>query len=101
MVQELRGSRMQVEYFFRIHDPTTSNRQGNDVGTQYRSTIFYHNEQQKQQAEAKRNELQQTRIKNPIITDIVPAGQWFDAEGVPASIWMVVLGPSLALLYRS
>lgn len=72
---------LQVEYFFRIHDPTTPNRQGNDVGTQYRSAIFYHNDQQKQEAEAKRDELQKTRIRNPIATEIIPAGEWYDAEG--------------------
>lgn len=41
----------QVEYFYRIHDPTTPNRQGNDVGTQYRSAIFYHDDEQKRVAE--------------------------------------------------
>ena len=42
---------MQVEYFYRIHDPTTPNRQGNDRGTQYRSAIFYHDDEQKRIAE--------------------------------------------------
>ena len=70
----------QVEYFFRIHDPTTLDRQGNDRGTQYRSAVFYHSDEQRRQAESKRDELQKTRIKNKIITEIVPATEWFDAE---------------------
>ena len=69
-----------MEYFFRIHDPTTPNRQGNDRGTQYRSAIFYHSEEQREQAQAKKDELQKTRIKGQIATEIVPAGQWYDAE---------------------
>lgn len=69
-----------VEYFYRIHDPTTPNRQGNDQGTQYRSAIFYHDEDQKRIAEEKTAELQKTRIKNKIVTDIVPASKWYSAE---------------------
>ncbi|CAL8464614.1 g4149 [Coccomyxa elongata] len=69
-----------VEYFYRIHDPTTKNRQGNDVGTQYRSAIYYEDDEQKRLAEEKTAELQKTRIRAPITTEIVPAQQWFSAE---------------------
>ena len=98
-----------MEYFFRIHDPTTPNRQGNDVGTQYRydafpfalplnrqaidhcrashvcvdtcrSAIFYHDEQQKADAQAVKEQLQGTKIKNPIMTEIVPFDNWWTAE---------------------
>ncbi|CAL5224500.1 g7196 [Coccomyxa viridis] len=69
-----------VEYFYRIHDPTTPNRQGNDQGTQYRSAIFYHDDEQKRIAEEKTAELQKTRIKSKIATEIVPEAQWFTAE---------------------
>ena len=50
-VHLLTGPALQVEYFYRIHDPTTPNRQGNDQGTQYRSAIFYHDDEQKRIAE--------------------------------------------------
>jgi peptide-methionine (S)-S-oxide reductase len=69
-----------VEYFFRIHDPTTKNRQGNDQGTQYRSAIFYHDAEQQSQATEVKDLLQKTKIKNPIVTEIVPFENWWDAE---------------------
>lgn len=68
--------------FFKTHDPTTLNRQGNDVGTQYRSAIFYHSEEQKQQAEAMVKKLTDEHIFNkPIVTQIVPATAFYTAEG--------------------
>ena len=51
LLHPLTGPVLQVEYFYRIHDPTTPNRQGNDMGTQYRSAIFYHDDEQKRIAE--------------------------------------------------
>ncbi|MBI2519635.1 MAG: peptide-methionine (S)-S-oxide reductase MsrA [Bdellovibrio sp.] len=70
-----------LHYFFRMHDPTTLNRQGNDVGTQYRSSIFYHSPAQKQIAEEVKNEVEQSgKWKKPIMTDIVPAGPFYKAE---------------------
>ena len=67
--------------FFTTHDPTTLNRQGNDVGTQYRSVIFYHDEEQKKIAEAVIQEIGAERIwDNPIVTEVKPFDQFFIAE---------------------
>lgn len=70
-----------LEYFFRLHDPTTENRQGNDVGTQYRSVIFYQSQKQKEIAEQVKNKLDKSKKwKKPIVTHIVPAKQFWPAE---------------------
>lgn len=70
-----------LEIFFGIHDPTTLNRQGNDVGTQYRSAIFYHSPQQKATAEATIEALTKDKVfDRPIVTQIVPASTFFVAE---------------------
>jgi peptide-methionine (S)-S-oxide reductase len=70
-----------LEIFWKTHDPTTLNRQGNDVGTQYRSVIFYHNEEQKQKAEYYKKKLEEEKIwKNPIVTEISPLTKFFIAE---------------------
>lgn len=70
-----------VKIFFIMHDPTTLNRQGPDVGTQYRSAIFYHNEEQKQVAEKVKNDLAASGMfNNPIVTEITPAGPFWKAE---------------------
>lgn len=67
--------------FFATHDPTTLNRQGNDVGTQYRSAIFYMNDQQKQLAETYIAELQASSTDgDPIVTTIEPLGEFYPAE---------------------
>jgi methionine-S-sulfoxide reductase len=68
-----------LDYFFRLHDPTTMNQQGNDVGTQYRSTIFYHDEKQRESAE-RAKERAQAKWPRPIVTQIVPASQFWIAE---------------------
>ncbi len=69
-------------WFFRMHDPTTQNRQGNDTGTQYRSAIFYLNDQQKRTAEAVKARVDASgKWKRPIVTEIVPAGDFWTAEG--------------------
>lgn len=65
--------------FWRIHNPTELNRQGPDVGSQYRTAIFYHSDEQRQQAEASRAEFQ-PRFSRPIVTQIVPAGTFWTAE---------------------
>jgi methionine-S-sulfoxide reductase len=69
------------KWFFRMHDPTTLNRQGNDVGTQYRSAIFYTSEEQKKTAEAVKAKVDKSgKWKKPIVTEIVPASTWYRAE---------------------
>ncbi|MBN1961589.1 MAG: bifunctional methionine sulfoxide reductase B/A protein [Deltaproteobacteria bacterium] len=70
-----------LDTFFRLHDPTTKNQQGNDVGTQYRSAIFYFNDQQKQSAQQAIQRAERSgRWRNPIVTEIVPANNFYKAE---------------------
>ncbi len=68
--------------FWRTHDPTTLNRQGADIGTQYRSVIFYHNEEQKAIAEKSKRETDASGLwSNPIVTEISPLPKFYEAEG--------------------
>ena len=70
-----------LEYFFQIHNPTTRNRQGNDIGASYRSAIFFLNEEQKQVAEQLIQEMDASGIwPGKIVTEVVPAGDFWDAE---------------------
>lgn len=70
-----------LEVFFFIHDPTTRDRQGNDVGPQYRSVIFYHSPQQRAVAEEVMQALTQARVwDNPIVTELVPFERFYPAE---------------------
>ena len=70
-----------LDIFWRTHDPTTLDRQGNDVGTQYRSAIFYHDLKQKEIAEESRRELENEGVyKNPIVTEITPFNNFYVAE---------------------
>src|SRR6266581_4378949 len=70
-----------LEVFFVIHDPTTLNRQGNDVGTQYRSAIFYHSPGQKAAAEQVIANMSAAKIyEDPIVTEVVPASKFYVAE---------------------
>ena len=70
-----------LEIFFSVHDPTTLNRQGADIGTQYRSAVFYHNEQQRAIAEELIEELNEAKLwKNPIVTQVVPVNTFYPAE---------------------
>lgn len=70
-----------LEVFFQVHDPTSLNRQGADVGTQYRSAIFYHNPEQKQKAEYYKDALNKSGAYNkPIVTDIAPFSKFYTAE---------------------
>ncbi|MFZ4404760.1 MAG: peptide-methionine (S)-S-oxide reductase MsrA [Pseudobdellovibrionaceae bacterium] len=69
-------------YFFRLHDPTQLNKQQNDVGTQYRSAIFYHSPLQKETAEQVRDQVDKSgKWKNKVVTTIVPAETFYNAEG--------------------
>ncbi|AYD49283.1 peptide-methionine (S)-S-oxide reductase [Arachidicoccus soli] len=70
-----------LKVFWQTHDPTTLNRQGNDVGTQYRSVIFYHNEEQEKEAQHYKDALQQSGAwDKPIVTSIEPYKSFFSAE---------------------
>ena len=69
-----------LEVFWTTHDPTTLNRQGNDVGTQYRSAIFYHNEEQKKIAEQSKQEFAPQLWEDPIVTEITPFEAFYPAE---------------------
>ena len=67
--------------FFNTHDPTTLNRQGNDVGTQYRSVIFYGSEEEKAKAEALIKELNEKKAyDNPVVTEVTPLREFYEAE---------------------
>ncbi len=67
--------------FFRTHDPTTLNKQGADVGTQYRSVIFYHNEKQKELAEYFKKKINEEKLyKDPVVTEISPLKNFYKAE---------------------
>ena len=70
-----------LQVFFEVHDPTSLNRQGADIGTQYRSAIFYHNDEQKQKAEYYKNELNKSgAYDKPIVTEITAFTKFYPAE---------------------
>ncbi len=70
-----------LEVFFHLHDPTTLNRQGADVGTQYRSVIFYHNDHQERVAREVFQETESSKLwKDPLVTEISPIGEFYKAE---------------------
>ncbi len=70
-----------LQVFWHSHDPTTKNRQGADVGTQYRSVIFYHNDEQKESAERLLQEIDGSDLwQDPIVTDIEPLSNYYPAE---------------------
>ena len=95
-----------LRVFFTIHDPTTLNRQGADVGTQYRSVIFYHDQTQKETAEKLIAELDAAAIwPNPIVTEVTPAETFYSAEDYHQEYYannsyqpycQVVINPKLA-----
>jgi peptide-methionine (S)-S-oxide reductase len=70
-----------LRFFFRLHDPTTANRQGNDIGTQYRSAIFVHDAQQRETAEHVKKEVNDSgKWPRPVVTEIVDATDFWPAE---------------------
>jgi peptide-methionine (S)-S-oxide reductase len=70
-----------LSVFWQIHDPTTPNRQGVDIGSQYRSAIFFYSDEQRASAEVSKKELQQSgRFGRPIVTEVSPAGVFYRAE---------------------
>lgn len=99
-----------LEVFWRSHDPTTKNRQGNDTGSQYRSVIFYHTERQKQLADRYKRKIDEAGVyHSPVVTEIVPYTEFFPAEGYHQNFYAnnprqgycrVVIGPKLEKLRK-
>ncbi len=104
------GYREVLQVFFAIHDPTTLNRQGNDIGTQYRSVIFTHSPQQAAIAQALIAELERQRtFDDPIVTEVLPAPDYWPAEAYHQRYFernpyqgycMMVVGPKVAKFRR-
>jgi peptide-methionine (S)-S-oxide reductase len=94
-----------LEVFWKTHDPTTLNRQGNDVGTQYRSVVFYHSDEQREQAEHIKRKLDESGAWGaPIVTEIAPLAAFYPAETYHQNYYndnprqpycSVVIGPKL------
>ena len=94
-----------LEVFWKTHDPTTLNRQGSDVGTQYRSVIFYHNDEQRELAERYKHELDQSGLfADAVVTEITPMGVFYPAEDYHQNYYqrnprqpycVAVIGPKL------
>lgn len=99
-----------LEVFWNTHDPTTPDRQGPDVGTQYRSVIFYRDENQKKSAEDSKKQAEKSgKWNNPIVTQIVPLQKFFPAEeyhqnyfekNSPAPYCQVVIAPKIEKLRK-
>lgn len=99
-----------VEVFFKLHDPTTLNRQGADSGPEYRSAIFYHSDVQKQTAYAVRDRIADEGVYNdPIITEIVQATEFYEAEDYHQDFYennkgsmycSLVIDPKIKKLYK-
>jgi peptide-methionine (S)-S-oxide reductase len=100
------GYREVLQVFFAIHDPTTLNRQGNDIGTQYRSVIFHHSDAQRETAQQLIDELERQRVfDDPIVTEVKPVPQYWPAEAMHQGYYarnpyqgycMMVVGPKVA-----
>jgi peptide-methionine (S)-S-oxide reductase len=100
------GYREILQIFFAIHDPTTPNRQGNDVGTQYRSVIFTHSDAQRETARALIDELERQRtFDDPIVTEVAPVPEYWPGEAYHQRYFarnpyqgycMMVVGPKVA-----
>lgn len=100
-----------MSVFFNTHDPTTLNRQGNDVGTQYRSAIFYTTDEQKAQAEKLVNELNDSKAyEHPVVTEIAPLTKFYAAESYHHDYYeknkdkaycQIIIAPKLAKLQET
>src|SRR3989344_2623564 len=97
-----------LEVFFKLHDPTTLNRQGNDVGTQYRSAIFYHDQKQKETAKNVKQKMQKI-YKGKIVTEIVPFSNFYKSENYHQNYFennknapycQLVIDPKIQKLYK-
>ena len=99
-----------LNMFWQSHDPTTRNRQGNDVGTQYRSAIFYHNEEQRSAAERSKEKFDNSEIfSNQIVTEIIALDQFWPAEDYHNNYYInnpnqpycrIVIKPKLDKLFK-
>lgn len=99
-----------LEIFWHVHDPTTLNRQGNDVGTQYRSGIYYHNDEQKEIALASKEAVDKSgTYRNPVVTEILPFTNFYPAEDYHQEYYdrnpyqpycMVVIDPKVRKLLK-
>jgi peptide-methionine (S)-S-oxide reductase len=99
-----------LEVFFRLHDPTTLNRQGADVGTQYRSVIFFHSPEQQKTAEALIKRLNESgEFKQPIVTEVKPLEKFYKAENYHENYYnsnrqsgycLLVIDPKIEKLYK-
>lgn len=99
-----------LEIFWHVHDPTTLNRQGNDVGTQYRSGIYYHNDEQKQVALASKEAIDKSgTYRNSVVTEILPFTNFYPAEDYHQEYYdnnpyqpycMVVIDPKVKKLLK-
>ena len=100
-----------VEIFFKLHDPTTLNRQGADVGEQYRSVIFYHNDEQKKIAESVLGKFEQDKVyEDPIVTKITRFSTFYKAEDYHQNYYernkeknpycRIVIDPKITKLYK-
>jgi peptide-methionine (S)-S-oxide reductase len=99
-----------LEIFFSVHNPTTLNRQGEDMGSQYRSAIFYNNDEQKAVAAQLIRELDQARVwKNPVVTQVLPLDKFYPAEDYHRDYFarhpeqaycQIVISPKVAKLRR-
>ncbi|HKJ33451.1 MAG TPA: peptide-methionine (S)-S-oxide reductase MsrA [Balneolales bacterium] len=99
-----------LKVFWHVHDPTTPNRQGADIGTQYRSVVFYTNNEQKNIAEKLKSEYDRTDLwKNPIVTEIAPYSNFYEAEDYHQDYFnnhrsqpycSFIIGPKIKKLYK-
>jgi peptide-methionine (S)-S-oxide reductase len=69
-----------LEFFYKMHDPTTANSQGPDIGSQYRSAIFFHSPEQEKEAKDITDKVNKEWWKGKVVTEVLPAGEWWDAE---------------------